>query len=88
MILTARHCASVMGILMLAPLGLAQLDDSCSVTILNRSAQADSAGIWLVTNIPTGFGPVRAHAVCTKNGQTLFGKHPQRMLAPSPRCRP
>lgn len=52
----------------------AQLGQNCTVSILNRSVPVDANGNWLVTNIPTGFGPVRGHAVCTQNGQTFYGK--------------
>lgn len=61
----------------------AQLNQNCTVTILNRSVQADSSGNWLLTNIPTGFGPVRGHAVCSQNGKTQFGKTGAYSLTPN-----
>ena len=52
----------------------AQLNETCTVSILNRSTQVRPNGTWIVTNIPVGQGRVRARAVCTFNGVTRFGQ--------------
>ncbi len=53
---------------------LAQLDPSCTVSILNRSAQPREDGSWRIDNVPAGFGPVRARATCLRNGVTVSGQ--------------
>jgi hypothetical protein len=52
----------------------AQLDSSCTVSVLNRTAQVQSGGRWVVRNVPTNLGSVRARATCTRNGQTIYGE--------------
>ena len=48
----------------------AQLDENCSVAVLNRTAQVRADGSWSIDNIPSTFGPVRARATCVQNGAT------------------
>jgi large repetitive protein len=68
-------CATLVCLLSLGSTSaFAQLDENCTVSILNRSVQADPDGLWKITNLPIGFGPVVARAVCVKNGQTSFGR--------------
>src|ERR1700709_2001551 len=43
---------------------LAQLQESCVVTALNRSARVAPDGTWQLGNIPTDRGPVRIRATC------------------------
>lgn len=52
----------------------AQLNQNCTVSILNRSAQVQSDGSWSISNVPAGFGLVRARATCVQNGITQFGQ--------------
>ncbi|MEP6536731.1 MAG: carboxypeptidase regulatory-like domain-containing protein [Bryobacteraceae bacterium] len=52
----------------------AQLSENCTVNLLNRTAQVDSNGNWSIANLPVGFGPVRARAVCVTNGTTSVGQ--------------
>jgi len=52
---------------------VAQLDENCTVSILNRSAQVDSDGGWEVLNVPSNMGPVRARVTCFQNGVTRIG---------------
>jgi hypothetical protein len=49
------------------------LDESCTVSVLNRSARVDSRGFFRVWNIPTNTGPVRARATCYTNGVVRTG---------------
>src|SRR5947207_1454237 len=52
----------------------AQLNENCTVSILNRTAQVRPDGTWRIDNVPTGFGPVRARATCVENGVTRSGQ--------------
>jgi hypothetical protein len=52
----------------------AQLNQNCTVSILNRTTQAQLDGSWVINNIPAGFGLVRARATCVQNGTTQFGQ--------------
>src|SRR5262245_23993962 len=40
------------------------LDDRCVVSILNRTTQVGSNGSWIIDNVPSNFGLVRARATC------------------------
>lgn len=57
----------------------AQLDDSCVVSALNRTAPVQADGSWVLPNIPANFGQVRVRATCTdadgsvlRSGQSDF----------------
>ncbi len=50
------------------------LDDRCVVSVLNRVAQVRADGTWILRNVPTNFGPVRARATCTQDGATRTGQ--------------
>jgi archaellum component FlaF (FlaF/FlaG flagellin family) len=52
----------------------AQLDPTCTVSILNRSSQPKPDGSWRIDNVPANFGPVRARATCLRNGLTVSGQ--------------
>ena len=52
----------------------AQLNENCTVSVLNRTARVDTNGNWSIANVPAGFGPVRARAVCLTNGTTSVGQ--------------
>jgi hypothetical protein len=56
-----------------APAAQAQLDERCTVSILNQTAQVRPDGSWIVNDIPATLGPVRARAVCRQNGVTRVG---------------
>ncbi|HEX7149873.1 MAG TPA: Ig-like domain-containing protein [Thermoanaerobaculia bacterium] len=51
-----------------------KLDENCVVTVLNRVARVKSDGSWVLPNIPTNSGSVRARATCQKDGVTYFGQ--------------
>ncbi len=38
----------------------AQLNETCTISILNHTAQVQPDGSWRINNIPTTFGAVRA----------------------------
>ena len=67
----------VVGALMLctAQVVLAQrLDESCTVSVLNRTVRVNADGSWVLPNIPANFGQVKARATCVKNGVTISGE--------------
>src|SRR5688572_13282892 len=51
-----------------------QLDENCTVSVLNRNVRVSPDGTWLLPNIPANFGPVRARATCIIDGQTVSGE--------------
>lgn len=52
----------------------AQLNQNCTVSVLNRSVQVASDGSWVLPNVPTNVGLVRARATCVENGITRSGQ--------------
>jgi hypothetical protein len=68
-----RWMLAMMGLLA-AGNAFAQLNDHCTVSVLNRTAQVDEGGIWVVRNVPANLGRVRARATCVENGVTRVGQ--------------
>jgi len=67
--------------LLLFALGLAasssfaqQLNENCVVSVLNRNVRVNPDGTWVLPNIPSGIGQVRARATCVENGITRSGE--------------
>src|SRR6266446_208765 len=60
--------------LCLAQGALAQLNQNCTVSVLNRNVRVNPDGSWVLPNIPANFGPVKARATCVQNGVTIFGE--------------
>ena len=54
--------------------GFAQLNQNCTVTVLNRTVSVNPDGSWVLPNIPANFGQVKARATCIQNGVTTFGE--------------
>ena len=52
----------------------AQLNENCTVSVLNRTAQVTPDGTWVPPNIPANMGQVRARATCVEDGVTLSGQ--------------
>ena len=52
----------------------AQLNQNCTVSVLNRTVQVNADSSWVLPNIPANFGQVKAHATCVQNGVTTFGE--------------
>src|SRR5215813_4244322 len=50
------------------------LDETCVVSILNRTTQVRPDGTWNLPNVPANFGSVRARATCERDGISLFGQ--------------
>ncbi len=70
LLITLRHSLLLLAFAVSAQ---AQLDDSCTVAVLNRTARADRNGFWRLANVPTNLGQVRARATCVRNGVTTVG---------------
>ena len=51
-----------------------QLDDNCTVSVLNRNVRVHSDGSWVLPNVPANFGLVRARATCVVDGETMSGE--------------
>ncbi len=52
----------------------AQLNENCTVSVLNRNVRVNPDGSWVLPNIPANFGLVRARVTCVVNGQTISGE--------------
>jgi hypothetical protein len=57
-----------------AQFALAQLNENCTVSVLNRTVRVNPDGSWVLPNIPANFGQVKARATCVQNGVTTFGE--------------
>jgi 5-hydroxyisourate hydrolase-like protein (transthyretin family) len=60
-----------------------QLDDKCTVSVLNRNVRVNADGSWVLPNVPANFGPVRARVTCIVNGQTISGESDLFVLTPN-----
>jgi hypothetical protein len=52
----------------------AQLNQNCTVSVLNRNTQVDANGNWRIDNVPSTFGPQVARATCINNGVLQSGQ--------------
>lgn len=52
----------------------AQLDENCTVSVLNRTVRVNPDGTWVLPNIPANFGQVKARATCVRGGVTTSGE--------------
>jgi hypothetical protein len=52
----------------------AQLNENCTISVLNRNVQVKPDGTWVLPNIPVNQGRIRARATCVLNGATRFGQ--------------
>ncbi len=52
----------------------AQLDNTCTVSALNRSARVQPDGSWVLPNIPANQGQVRIRATCVDQGVVRSGQ--------------
>ncbi len=70
-----RAAAAVVALALLASAAArAQLDQTCTVSALNRTAPVDASGIWVLTNVPAGTGQIRVRATCVAGGVTRSGQ--------------
>jgi hypothetical protein len=68
-----RMLLPAIGVLLLTVSASAQLNEHCTVSVLNRTAQVNETGFWRIDNIPANSGVIRARAVCVENGLTRIG---------------
>ncbi|MEO8678073.1 MAG: Ig-like domain-containing protein [Vicinamibacterales bacterium] len=68
--------ASAAAVLVLASAGTAaaQLNEHCTVSVLNRTVRVNPDGSWLLPNVPAATGQVKARATCVENGITRSGE--------------
>ena len=52
----------------------AQLNENCTVRVLNRTANVQPDGTFTLPNVPSNMGQVRARATCVENGITRSGQ--------------
>jgi hypothetical protein len=69
----ARLALALLGALWTSPAS-AQLDESCSVSVLGRTVDVHPSGGFHVSGLPVGPELVRASAVCAREGRTLYGR--------------
>jgi hypothetical protein len=60
-------------LVLLARPAAAQLDASCMVSALNRTAPVDAQGAWILPNVPSNLGQIRVRATCVRSGVTTSG---------------
>jgi hypothetical protein len=66
-------CACISILVAVRP-AMAQLNENCVVSVLNRNVSVNPDGTWVLPNIPANFGQVRARATCVNNGVTQSGQ--------------
>ena len=74
---TLRFLGTALAIVMLTVSSLSawgQLDETCVVSTLNRTAQVDANGVWVLPNVPANIGQVRVRATCIEAGMTRSGQ--------------
>lgn len=59
---------------LLIPLSKAQLNENCTVSLLNRTANVQPDEGWTLPNVSSNLGQVRARAICVENGVTKPGQ--------------
>ena len=72
-----RKSALIVGalfMLMALCLPSSALAEECTVSILNRTATVRPDGSWLLPNVPSNMGQVRARMTCVINGETKSGQ--------------
>src|SRR5882724_1942888 len=70
----SRTAATALAMYCGTSLAFAQLNQNCTVSVLNRTVPVKPDGSWVLPNIPANFGQVKARATCTQNGVTTFGE--------------
>ena len=61
----------------------AQLDENCTVCILNRCAQVNPNGTFAIPNVPVEAGLFRVRATCERDGETQGGQTELIQLTPN-----
>ena len=53
--------------------GIIDIDETCTVSILNRTVQVQPDGTWFVPNVPSNLGKVRARVTCIRGNEVISG---------------
>jgi hypothetical protein len=61
----------------------AQLNENCTVSVLNRSVQVARDGSWILPNVPANVGFIRARATCVEAGVTRSGQSDYFLVPPN-----
>jgi hypothetical protein len=61
-------------LILCSEVGVAQLNQDCTVSVLNRTVRVNPDGSWVLPNVPANFGQVKARATCVRNGVTTSGE--------------
>jgi hypothetical protein len=72
--LTSAAGAAFLLLFLAASAAWGQLDQTCTVSALNRTAPVDANGVWILTNVPAGQGQIRVRATCVAGGVTRSGQ--------------
>ena len=51
-----------------------QLNENCTISVLNRNVRVRPDGSWVLPNVPANFGFVRARVTCIVDGRTISGE--------------
>src|SRR5712691_7074204 len=73
----ARWCFGIVCLVAVSsprPALASDLNSNCVVSVLNRSAEVQPDGSWVLPNVPANIGRVRARATCVENGITRSGQ--------------
>ncbi len=71
---TSTGLLGVLFLLLALLLPLQAQAEECTVSVLNRTATVQPDGSWLLPNIPSNMGLVRARMTCVVNGKTISGQ--------------
>jgi hypothetical protein len=66
--------AAVLVVAVWAAAASAQLNEHCTVSVLNRTARVRADGAWVLGNVPSSMGLVRVRATCIENGVMRVGQ--------------
>jgi hypothetical protein len=70
----ATLAAAVVATVLAGTVASGQLDPTCMVSALNRTAPVDAAGVWVLPNVPAVPGQIRVRATCVADGVTRSGQ--------------
>ena len=83
----ALLCAAFLGavaiVLALPRIAYAQLEQNCTATVLNRTAQLGPGGSIAIPNVPYQLGYFRVRVTCTEGGITTVGQADYFQLNPN-----
>lgn len=60
-----------------------ELNENCTISVLNRNVRVKEDGSWVLPNIPANFGPVRARVTCIIDGLTVSGESEPFVVPPN-----